>query len=150
MPNHYHLLVSPVVGDGIPRFMKKLNMGYSKYFNEKNKRSGALFQGKYKKVLIERDAHFLWIPYYIHFNPLDLTMPEWREQKVRDRRKALEYLQSYRWSSHLDYTGNRNFPSVTQRDFFLRLFGGGKAYVRSIEKHLAEMDVDEIKELTLE
>ena len=64
MPNHYHLLVSPLVEDGIPRFMKKLNMGYAKYFNEKNKQVGALFQGKYKSIHIERDEYFLWIPYY--------------------------------------------------------------------------------------
>ena len=42
MPNHYHLLLSPVRENGIPLFMKKLNMGYAKYFNEKYSRDGAL------------------------------------------------------------------------------------------------------------
>src|SRR3989344_3808259 len=67
MPNHYHLLVSPLHDTGISLFMKKLNGGYAKYFNERYKRSGALFQGKYKSVSIKSDPHFLWIPYYIHF-----------------------------------------------------------------------------------
>ena len=35
MPNHYHLLLSPKIENGIPRFMKKLNMAYAKYFNER-------------------------------------------------------------------------------------------------------------------
>jgi len=51
MPNHYHLLVMPRQDDAISLFMKKLNMGYAKYFNEKYDRSGALFQGEYKSIL---------------------------------------------------------------------------------------------------
>lgn len=150
MPNHYHLLVSPLVDDGIPLFMKKLNMGYAKYFNEKYDRNGALFQGKYKKVLIERDAHFLWIPYYIHFNPLDLKIPKWREKEIQNPKKAADYLQSYRWSSHLDYCGEKNFPSVTQRTFFLELFGGEKKYAQSVNEYLKEWDTENIDGVMLE
>ena len=112
MPNHYHLLLSPVFQDGISLFMKKLNMGYAKYFNEKYGRAGALWQGKYKKVHIERDAHFMYIPYYIHLNPLDLSLPQWRSGKVSDPRAALKALRAYRWSSFLDYQGQQNFPSL--------------------------------------
>ncbi|HNU96683.1 MAG TPA: transposase, partial [Candidatus Portnoybacteria bacterium] len=43
MPNHYHLLLSPSTENGIPKFMKKLNMAYAKYFNQKHKRKGTLF-----------------------------------------------------------------------------------------------------------
>ncbi len=105
MNNHYHLLVTECIEGGIPLFMKKLNMGYTKYFNERNERSGALWQGKYKKVLIERDAHFLYIPFYIHLNPLDYTHPKWRKGDVKKTHDALESLVGYRWSSHLDYLG---------------------------------------------
>jgi len=150
MPNHYHLLVSPIVDDGIPRFMKKLNMGYAKYFNEKNGRVGALFQGKYKSVLVTRDAHFLHLPYYIHFNPLDLQMPEWRKRKIRNPKQAYEYLKSYRWSSHLDYLGIKNFPSVTQRDFFLDFFEDKKAYNRFVKELLAKWDDSSVAGITLE
>ncbi len=150
MPNHYHLMVSPAVEDGIPRFMKKLNMGYARYFNEKNDRTGALFQGKYKSVLVENDAHFLYLPYYIHFNPFDLKMPEWRNNKINNPKKALEYLRSYRWSSHLDYIGVKNFPSVTQRTFFLELFNGEKEYAKSIRKYMKDMNVDDMGSILLE
>ncbi|MEK7566700.1 MAG: transposase [Patescibacteria group bacterium] len=118
MPNHIHLLLSPVAENGMPLFMKKFNGGYAKYFNEKYKRTGALFEGRYKRILIENDAHFDYILYYIHLNPLDLITPEWRDKKLNNFRKAMKFLDSYRWSSYLDYTGEKNFPSVTQRDFF--------------------------------
>jgi putative transposase len=129
MPNHYHMLVSEKIEDGIPLFMKKLNMGYARHFNEKYKRSGALWQGKYKKLLIERDGHFMYIPYYIHLNPLDLVMPSWRNGKVRKFSNALRYLESYRWSSHLDYIGLKNFPSVTQREFLSDVLGTKGQYL---------------------
>ncbi len=150
MPNHYHLLLSPLVENGIPKFMKKLNMGYAKYFNKKYKRSGALFQGKYKSVLIENEAHFIHIPYYIHLNPLDLATPEWRERKLKDINKALKFLENYRWSSHLDYTGKKNFPSVTQRDLFLDFFDGNQKYEKSIKKWIKEMDMENISDIALE
>ena len=51
MPNHYHLLIMPRQDNTVSLFMKKLNMGYAKYFNEKYDRSGALFQGEYKSIL---------------------------------------------------------------------------------------------------
>ena len=53
--NHYHLLLTQVVDGGISEFMKRLGGGYTSYFNERNKRSGSLFQGKYKRVLCRRD-----------------------------------------------------------------------------------------------
>jgi putative transposase len=141
MPNHYHLLLSPRTENGIALFMKKVNMGYSKYFNEKYERTGSLWQGKYKKLLIERDAHFLYIPYYIHLNPLDLAFPEWREGKVRDAGKALAYLSRYRWSSHLDYLGDKNFPSLLQRRTLQGILGSGERYEREIANIIGDPEV---------
>ena len=144
MPNHYHILLSPAVENGMPEFMKKLNMGYAKYFNEKYERSGALWQGKYKKKLIERDAHFLYIPYYVHLNALDLSMPEWRDGKVRSISQALKTLREYRWSSHLDYLGEKNFPSVTEREFLAQTIGTRVRYEREIGKIITRLDIASI------
>lgn len=134
MGNHYHLLLSEATSNGISKFMKKLNMGYAKYFNEKYKRSGALWQGKFKKKYIERDAHFMYIPYYIHLNPLDFVMPDWREGRVLNIDKALEYLKTYRWSSHLDYLGEKNFPSITEREELASIIGTREKYRKEIER----------------
>ena len=89
MPNHYHLLLSSKVKDGIPRFMKKLNIGYAKYFNIKNDRRGALFEARYKSILVENEDHFMYLPHYIHLNPLDMYMPEWRDRKLRNYGDAI-------------------------------------------------------------
>ena len=150
MPNHYHLLLSPLVEDGIPKFMKKLNMGYSKYFNEKNKRTGALWQGKYKSISVVNDGHFLYIPFYIHFNPLDMFAPEWRKGNIRNRPEAKEFLKNYRWSSHLDYLGIKNFPSVTNREMLLDFFEGTAGYAKTFKEELKNFSMDHVGEAALE
>ena len=150
MPNHYHLLLSAKIENGVSRFMKKLNMGYAKYFNQKYERKGALFEGRYKKIEIKDEAHFIYIPYYIHLNPLDLITPEWRNQRLKSYKKAINFLNSYRWSSHLDYTGGKNFPSVTQRDFLIRFFESPSEYSRNIKKWLKDLDIENFNEFLLE
>ena len=120
--------------------MKKFNIGYVKYFNIKNKREAALFQGRYKSVPITNEAHFIHIPYYIHCNPLDIRMREWRGRKIKSSKEALKFLNSYRWSSHLDYLGKPNFPSVTQRDFLLEYFGGIEGYREAMDKWIESFD----------
>ena len=132
MKNHYHLLLSETQPGGISLFMKKLNMGYAKYFNEKYSRTGALWQGKFKKKLVERNAHFMYLPYYVHLNPLDYYMPEWRRGGVKDTAKALAYLRTYRWSSHLDYLGEKNLPSITEREFLANIIGTRERYESEI------------------
>lgn len=118
MDNHYHILLSPVEDDleNMSLFMKKLNGGYAKFFNEKYERSGYLWQGKYKKIHIQHDAQFLYIPYYIHLNPLDFKFKEWRTGDLKDVDLALQFLDNYRWSSWQDYTAVKNFPSVMNKD----------------------------------
>lgn len=123
MKNHYHLLLSECVEGGLTLFLRKLNVGYANYFNERYKRKGTLFQGRTKKILIEREAHFLYILHYIHLNPLDY-LPSAQEWRIRSRGgihnadEALEYLDTYRWSSYLDYSGKKNFPSILTTSVF--------------------------------
>ncbi len=143
MPNHYHLLLSPRVKNGIPKFMAKINIGYAKYFNQKYERIGTLFQGRYKKILIADNTHFLHLPFYIHFNPLDLSHPEWRDNKVSNPKEAIEFLESYRWSSHLDYLGTKNFPSVLSTGPLMEIFGGVRDYEKLVKNYLADIQIDD-------
>ena len=130
--------------------MRKIGVGYANYFNQKYQRSGALLQGRYKLILVKEEAHFIHLPYYIHFNPLDLKMPDWREGEIENYQNAIKFLESYRWSSHLDYLGKKNFPSVTQREFLLKIFGGSENYKRGIQNWLKEMNLVKMKQLLLE
>ncbi|MEK7603695.1 MAG: transposase [Patescibacteria group bacterium] len=143
MPNHYHILLAPRVENGIPQFMQKVNMGYSKYFNQKYERVGTLFQGRYKSVPVIANTHFLHLPFYIHFNPLDLSHPEWRENKILNPKMALEFLKTYRWSSHLDYLGIKNFPSVLNIKPLMEIFGSSADYQKLVENYLKDIQIDE-------
>jgi len=149
MKNHYHLLLSERVEGGITKFIRKLNIGYAKYFNERHKRTGTLFQGRTKKILIETDRHFMYILHYIHLNPLDFVRDaeNWRDGQISSARRAKEFLKKYRWSSYPDYIGERNFPSVITTKFFDNAYGG---YKKSFDKYLGNLDTASIQELTLE
>ena len=150
MPNHYHLLLKPYSSESLILFMRKLNVGYAMYFNQKHKRTGVLFEGRYKMVPVSRDAHFIHLPYYIHFNPLDLLSKQWRQKELKDYARAIKFLEAYRWSSHLDYLGIKNFPSVTQRKLLLEFFGSENGYRKSVKNWLKEIDTESIGNLSLE
>jgi len=150
MPNHFHLLLRQREEGGLTKFMRKIGVGYANYFNQKYQRSGALFQGRFKLILVKEETHFIHLPYYIHFNPLDLKMPDWRKGEIENYQNAIKFLESYRWSSHLDYLSKKNFPSVTQREFLLKIFGGSENYKRGIENWLKEMNLVKMKQLLLE
>lgn len=133
MPNHYHLLLSESIDGGISLFLKKLNMGYAKYFNQKYERSGALWQGKAKKLRIKKDENFHLMPKYIHMNPLDLSFPNWRKGNLKDPDLALDRLRTYRWSSHLDYVGESNFPSLIRMGIVRDSVGDRYAYEKGLK-----------------
>ena len=67
-PNHFHFIITPSVSGGLEKFMHKLCMGYSKYFNAKYQRSGALFQGKFKATHIDSDEYLLHLSAYVNLN----------------------------------------------------------------------------------
>src|SRR3990167_8090165 len=66
--NHYHLLLKEINDGGISEFMKRLGGGYTWYFNNKNKRSGSLFQGTFKSVHIKSNEQLLRTSVYINLN----------------------------------------------------------------------------------
>ncbi|MBI2676376.1 MAG: transposase [Candidatus Yanofskybacteria bacterium] len=150
MGNHYHLLLSPRVENGVSRFMKKLNMGYAKYFNQKYKRTGALFEGRYKSVPVVEESHFIHIPYYIHLNPLDFMSPEWRNRTIKNTKSTIDFLENYRWSSFLDYIGIKNFPSVTSRSFLSKFFGGPHNYKKETLEWIKGTNLDNMSDMLLE
>ena len=152
MKNHYHLLLSERVEGGMTLFLRKLS-GYARYFNERHKRKGTLFQGRTKKILIARQEHFLYILHYLHLNSLDY-FPEarrWRERDkgtIKDISKTLEYLKNYRWGSYLDYCGTQNFPSILTKTLFAKALGTNHA--SDLEEFLEERIGIEIDQKYLE
>ena len=149
MGNHYHLLLSERLENGLSLFLRKLNVGYAMYFNEKYKRSGTLFQGRTKKLRINSEAYFLHILHYIHLNPLDFLegAGSWRELRIASEEKAAQHLNEYRWSSYLDYCGQKNFPSVITKELFGDVF---KNYQKTALSYLHDIEIKDIKPYLLE
>lgn len=67
-PNHFHFLVTPLQEKGIEKFMQRLGNGYTKYFNNRHKRSGVLFQGKFKSKHVNSNEYLLHLSAYINAN----------------------------------------------------------------------------------
>ncbi|HEY0090549.1 MAG TPA: transposase [Candidatus Lokiarchaeia archaeon] len=126
MPNHIHLLVRQIKDNGITEFMRKIGTGYGGYINRKYKRQGHVFQSSFNAVKIITDEQLRVVFAYIHTNQISLAYKDWKEIKIteEDFGKIIKFVENYKWSSYPDYIGIKNFPSVTQRDFMLELFGG--------------------------
>lgn len=150
MPNHFHLFLRQVANNGIVRFMQKLGTGYTMYFNKKYQRVGGLFQGRFRAVLIKKQSHFLYLPHYIHLNPLDIYMPSWRERKIGNPQKAFKFIESYRWSSFLDHTGKKNLPSIISANLFKKIYGTPTEYRKSLKEWIDNMNLAELSDVVIE
>ncbi len=107
MGNHYHLLLETPLGN-LSKIMQHINGAYTNYFNTKRERSGHLFQGRYKAILVEVDEYAKQLSRYIHLNPVRAAMVKTPEE--------------YKWSSCRYYTVERKAPDWLQRDFILGYF----------------------------
>lgn len=67
-PNHYHFILRQKVDGGISEFMKRLNGGYTWYFNNRRKRNGALFQGRFRSVHVDSNEYLLHLSAYVNLN----------------------------------------------------------------------------------
>ncbi len=73
MPNHFHMVLQQLHERILPQFMTSFINAYTAYFNQKYKRVGSIFQGRYKAKLIESDEYLLQVSRYIHLNPQDIN-----------------------------------------------------------------------------
>ncbi len=111
MPNHFHLLL--LTGEQpLKQVMQRLLTGYSMDFNRAHRRSGRLFQNRYKSILCERDEYLIELVRYIHLNPLRAGLV-----------KGLKELEDYPWCGHGVVTGKREAPWQDVK-VVLAYFGG--------------------------
>ena len=139
MPNHFHLYLTLKTEARLPfenavtDFMHRVLTAYSKYFNAKYHRSGSLFESKFKSVHIENDPHAKYLFSYIHLNPIKLIDSKWREQGIKNKRKVMEFLNSYKWSSYLDYLEViRPENKIINRIDFLDYFDNKNSFQKEI------------------
>ena len=126
MPNHLHLLIRQLREGGISKFMRKIGAGYGGYYNQKYKRNGHLFSGRYRIVYIKTEEQLKTVFVYIHTNPASILAPNWRERGIKNLPKMIKFLENYKWSSYPDYLFKKSFPSLTGREFLTKIMGGPK------------------------
>jgi putative transposase len=113
MGNHVHLLVTPMVAEGLASAMRRCGQNYVQYFNKRHGRSGTLLQGRFKSCLVDSDGYLLMVHRYIELNPV---------------RAALVALpESYRWSSARAYLGLEYNPMLTPHAGYTALGATPKA-----------------------
>ena len=108
MDTHYHLLLETPSGN-LSQIMRHINGAYTTYFNVKRDRSGHLFQGRYKAILVDIDEYAKELSRYIHLNPV--------------RAQMVETPEDYDWSSYKFYIGKQKSAKWLCRDFILGYFG---------------------------
>jgi putative transposase len=126
MPNHIHLLVRELKRGGISKFMQKFGSGYATYFKNKYgiKLKGHFFQDRFTAIHIKTEEQLKAVFVYIHTNCISLLEPKWKELGIAKPEKAIRFVENYKWLSYQDYIGKKNFPSLTSRDFMLKIMGG--------------------------
>jgi REP element-mobilizing transposase RayT len=108
MSNHYHLLIE-TQAPSLSKGMKYLNSTYTSAFNRRHQRVGHVFQGRYKAILVEKDAYLLELARYIVLNPV-------RARMVRSARE-------WPWSSYRATAGQNEPPRALTTDWILGNFG---------------------------
>ena len=84
MRNHVHLLVETPEAN-LSRAMGQMIGAYTQDFNRRHRRSGRLFQGRYKAILVEKDSYLLEFGRYTHLNPVRVLMRSARRLRRRRR-----------------------------------------------------------------
>lgn len=129
MPNHFHILVKEISENGISKFMKKLLTGYSMYFNKKNKRSGSLFEGRFRATHARTNEYLKYLFSYIHLNPIKLIDSNWKIEGIKNKEVAEKHLNGYRYSSYIDYLGlSRLENKLVDYQSFPKYFCSGKSF----------------------
>ena len=106
MTNHIHLAIQ-VADEPLSGIMQNLSFRYTRWINKKQARTGHLFQGRYKSILVDADSYVLELVRYLHLNPVRAGMVE----NPRD----------YAWSGHRAYLGLENLPWL-ETEWVLRQF----------------------------
>jgi len=127
MSNHFHLLATPETAEGIPQLMQSLGRRYVRYFNQRQGRTGTLWEGRYRSTLIQADRYLLACMAYIDLNPV--------------RARIADAAVDYPWSSHGHYVGQRIDRLVTPHPLWWQLgntpFAREAAYRELVQSGLA-------------
>ena len=130
MSNHYHLLIE-TKDENLSKFMKHLNASYAIYFNKKYKRSGHLWQGRFKSWYVIDEAYLYTLIGYIENNPV--------------KTKMIQKLGEYPYSSYRSFVGDDEPIPCLQNSFLFDVFTSQEERIEFLQQSVDEHLLDEIK-----
>ena len=123
MGNHYHLLVETPEAN-LSSSMRQLNGLYTQYLNRRHHKTGHVFQGRFKSILVEKDAHLLSLCRYIVLNPV--------------RAKMVEHPEKWKWSSYRPTATGQHVPDFLSVNWILSQFANKQAKARLLYMKFVE------------
>jgi REP element-mobilizing transposase RayT len=126
MDNHYHLLIETPKAN-ISQIMQNINTSHTVYINKKYQRSGHLFQGRFKGIIVDKDAYLVTLSRYIHLNPV--------------RANIVERPEKSRWTSYRSYINGKAGDELVSREDTLRCFSERKGDALKAHKMFVESGI---------
>ena len=126
MPNHFHLIIRSGIKP-LSTVMRKVLTGYAVYFNRRHKRSGYLYQNRYKSILCQEETYLLELVRYVHLNPL-------RGKLVH----TLEELKMYKWSGHAVLMGDKEVEWQARGEILSRFGRSQKQSIVNYEAYIRD------------
>jgi len=120
MDNHYHLIIETPDGN-LSRGMRQLNGIYTQKYNWKYKKTGHVFQGRYKAIIVDKDSYLLELCRYVVLNPVRANLTE----KPGD----------WRWSSYLSTISGKGIPQYLTIDWILGQFSNDKKRAQKLYRN---------------
>jgi len=138
MTNHVHLLMTPLTAQSISKVMQSLGRYYVQYFNYQYKRTGTLWEGRYKSTLLDSETYLLTCYRYIEINPVRAGM--------------VDHPSDYPWSSYAYNAAGKVDPMISPHALYLHLGENDDARQRNyralFDAHLEPRELDEIRNAT--
>ncbi|NQZ33813.1 MAG: transposase [Oceanospirillaceae bacterium] len=138
MTNHVHILATPSTASGISQVMQSLGRYYVRYINVKYKRSGTLWEGRFKSTLVQSDLYFLSVMRYIELNPV--------------RAQMATLVAEYPWSSFQHNGLGKKIELITSHPIYIALASQKierlQAYIQLFDQQLSKHTIQEIRDAT--
>lgn len=149
IPNHFHLLLKEIREGGVSKFMQKLGVGYTNYFNVRYQEVGRVFQGAYKGRTIKNQLHLEYLSVYIQvINVLEL-LPGGLQKAFENIDEALRFTEHYPFSSYQDMVGIRK-SLIIDKDILGEIFPTSEDYKRFTREVLEGRKYETLDILKLE
>lgn len=166
MPTHIHILVETKPETTLSEIMHNITSSYTKYYNKKYNREGHLFRGRFRAVLIEKDANLLRLTRYIHMNPVLLNLATGPdkylyssylyyigqatqiENKISLKEEAAEALGYLKDKSYEDFIGEdaSEENKILHKELDRKVFLGSEEFGKKIQEKLERVSKEQSDE----